>query len=120
MKSKVKISSRIGLHFKGSSTYSQQVARNIIIEVGVLLQIAEEARDYLAEAGYDPVFGARPLKRAIQRSLQDPLALLLLDEEVAEGSTVEVTVAEGGAALDFQIRPPSQRTPVAPQKVGEA
>ncbi len=52
-------------------------------------------RGYLAEAGYDPVFGARPLKRVIQQQVQDHLALALLRGEFKEGDTVEVDV-EGG------------------------
>ena len=49
------------------------------------LQLTNEARSVLAEAGYDPVYGARPLKRAIQQLLQDPLALALLRGEFGEG-----------------------------------
>ncbi len=75
-------------------------------EVGVTLDVDEAAEHFLAEAGYDPVFGARPLKRAIQKHLQDPLALLLLDEEIAEGTTVGVRVDEAGEGLRFEVRPP--------------
>jgi ATP-dependent Clp protease ATP-binding subunit ClpB len=58
------------------------------------LELTDEATAYLANAGYDPSFGARPLKRLIQREIQDPLALLLLSGEVREGATV---VADSGA-----------------------
>jgi len=51
------------------------------------------ARDFLAEKGYDPTFGARPLKRAIQRYLQDPLAMAVLEGEFHEGDTVHVGVS---------------------------
>jgi len=57
------------------------------------LRLTDAAREFLAERGYDPVFGARPLKRAIQRYLQDPLALALLEGEFGEGDTVEADVA---------------------------
>ena len=77
-------------------------------DVGVELDVSHEAKAFLAEAGFDPVFGARPLKRAIQRSLQDPLAMLLLDEEVAEGTTVHVRVDEDASALTFDVVPPAQ------------
>jgi ATP-dependent Clp protease ATP-binding subunit ClpB len=63
---------------------------NLAEELGVVLEVTESARKYLAEDGYDPVFGARPLKRAIQRAVQDPLSLFLLDEEVAEGTKIVV------------------------------
>ena len=80
-------------------------------ELGVKLDVSDEAKAFLAEAGYDPVFGARPLKRAIQRSLQDPLALILLDEEVAEGTTMRVDVSEDGSELSFEAVPPTRLAP---------
>ena len=63
------------------------------------LDITPAARDLLAHEGYDPAFGARPLKRAIQRLLQNPLALSLLQGAYGEGDTVRVDVA--GDALTF-------------------
>jgi ATP-dependent Clp protease ATP-binding subunit ClpB len=72
-------------------------------EVGVVLDVTDDARAYLAEVGYDPTFGARPLKRAIQRLLQDPLAMLLLDEEVPEGATVRVEVDRERSKLTLGI-----------------
>ncbi|MEX2466791.1 MAG: ATP-dependent chaperone ClpB [Gemmatimonadota bacterium] len=83
-------------------------------DAGVVLDVTDGARDFLAEEGYDPVFGARPLKRAIQRSVQDPLAIFLLDEEVAEGTRIEVDVAEDGASLSLT----AVRDPVAPESAG--
>jgi ATP-dependent Clp protease ATP-binding subunit ClpB len=77
-------------------------------EVGVQLDVTDQARTFLAEAGYDPVYGARPLKRAIQRLLQDPLAMLLLDEEVADGTTIRVGVDEGAKALSLEVIAPTQ------------
>jgi ATP-dependent Clp protease ATP-binding subunit ClpB len=76
-------------------------------ELGVILEVTEEAREFLAREGYDPAFGARPLKRAIQRSVQDPLALYLLDEEIAEGTRIVVRPTEGGERLTFDAEPPS-------------
>jgi ATP-dependent Clp protease ATP-binding subunit ClpB len=63
---------------------------------GYKLEISPEARDYLAETGYDPDFGARPLKRAIQREMQDPLALHLLSGDFHPGETIRVEKGEGG------------------------
>ena len=74
-------------------------------ELGVSLDVADSARAFLAAAGYDPVFGARPLKRAIQRYLQDPLAMLLLDEEVAEGTTIPDREGGLGRPADLPNRP---------------
>ncbi len=77
-------------------------------DLGVVLDVTETARQFLAEEGYDPVFGARPLKRAIQRSVQDPLALLLLDEEVAEGTRIVVDHDEDDRRLTFEAVPPDR------------
>ena len=77
-----------------------EIARIVDIQVGHLrrrladkridLELTEAAKTLLAREGYDPTFGARPLKRTIQRLIQDPLALRLLQGEVAEGDTVTV------------------------------
>ncbi len=60
------------------------------------LKLSLEARNWLAARGYDPVYGARPLKRVIQKELQDPLARLLLEGRIADGETIHVGV-EGDA-----------------------
>jgi ATP-dependent Clp protease ATP-binding subunit ClpB len=66
------------------------------------VSLTDAARAYLAEKGYDPEFGARPLKRLIQREVQDPLALKLLSGEIREGDAVEVDADAGG--LSFTVR----------------
>jgi ATP-dependent Clp protease ATP-binding subunit ClpB len=66
-----------------------------LAERNLTLKMTDEARDLLASRGYDPAFGARPLKRLIQRELQDPLAMKLLMGEIRDGSTVTAD-AEGG------------------------
>jgi ATP-dependent Clp protease ATP-binding subunit ClpB len=60
------------------------------------LEVDQGAREYLAEVGYDPNFGARPLKRAIQRELQDPLALEILSGSYPEGATIRVEGSPDG------------------------
>jgi ATP-dependent Clp protease ATP-binding subunit ClpB len=75
-----------------------QVAARLA-ERGFILQVSEAAREYLAEVGFDPDFGARPLKRAIQRELQDPLALSILSGEFREGDTIRVD--RGAEGLTF-------------------
>jgi ATP-dependent Clp protease ATP-binding subunit ClpB len=62
----------------------------------------DRARDWLGSAGYDPVYGARPLKRVIQRRLQDPLAQLLLEGKIGDGSQVQVSVGHHGLTLNGQ------------------
>jgi ATP-dependent Clp protease ATP-binding subunit ClpB len=60
----------------------------------------EEARRWLAEAGYDPVYGARPLKRVIQRELQNPLALEILEGRIKDGDAVTVDAGESGLLIN--------------------
>jgi ATP-dependent Clp protease ATP-binding subunit ClpB len=61
-----------------------------LAERKLTIEVSEDARDYLANKGYDPIFGARPLKRLIQREVQDPLAMKLLSGEIQEGDTVRI------------------------------
>jgi len=65
------------------------------------LRLTKSAKDYLASAGYDPIFGARPLKRAIERYLGDPLAKELLAGSFPEGATIAVDAAPNGEGLVF-------------------
>ena len=69
----------------------------------ITLDLDDAARKWLADQGYDPVFGARPLKRVIQRALQDPLAELLLSGEVMDGQTVHVSAGEDGLIVENRI-----------------
>ncbi|MEO1095655.1 MAG: ATP-dependent chaperone ClpB [Cyanobacteria bacterium J06638_28] len=71
-----------------------------LAEQKLSLALSEEAVHYIAQVGYDPVYGARPLKRAIQKELENPIATKILEETFAEGSTIRVNLREG--ALVFQ------------------
>jgi ATP-dependent Clp protease ATP-binding subunit ClpB len=64
--------------------------RELLAERRIALDITESAEDLVAEAGYDPAFGARPLKRAIQRLIQNPLALRILEGEFDDGDTIHI------------------------------
>ena len=66
----------------------------------ITLEITPEAEEYLAEAGYDPVYGARPLKRVIQKELETPLARSILEGKFKPGDKVTVVRVNGG--LSFQ------------------
>ncbi len=67
----------------------------MLAERGLTLRLTDRAREYLAEVGYDPTYGARPLKRAIQQHIQDPLALALLEGKFRQGDTVVADVENG-------------------------
>ena len=71
----------------------------LLAERKVKVELTEAARAWLGRVGYDPVYGARPLKRAVQRYLQDPLADLILRGSVKDGSTVRVDEGDGALTL---------------------
>jgi ATP-dependent Clp protease ATP-binding subunit ClpB len=68
---------------------------NRVSERGIKIELTDKARALLAERGYDPTYGARPLKRVIQKELVDKLALQVLEGEFAEGDTITVDVKKG-------------------------
>ncbi|MGO7990777.1 ATP-dependent chaperone ClpB [Rhizobium leguminosarum] len=74
----------------------------LLAERKIVIDLDEEARHWLANKGYDPVYGARPLKRVIQKFVQDPLAEQILSGQVPDGSTV--TVTSGSDRLQFRTR----------------
>jgi ATP-dependent Clp protease ATP-binding subunit ClpB len=63
-------------------------------ESKITLELTERAEEFLANTGFDPVYGARPLKRAIQQHIQDPLAMKILEGAIKEGSHVKVDVED--------------------------
>jgi len=64
--------------------------RQRLAKQGLALALSSEAKEYLATQGYDPIYGARPLKRAIQHHLLDPLSMAVLDGKFSEGDVIEV------------------------------
>ncbi len=70
----------------------------------ITLEMSEAAIDHVADAGYDPSYGARPLKRAIQRELENPIATLILENTFSEGCTVMIDVSKSGK-LNFGVKP---------------
>jgi len=81
--------------------------RKLLEERHMDLVVSDEAKRYLAERGYDPVYGARPLKRTIQRELQDPLAMKILQGEFAEGDTIYVDLEQGALVFRAAERVPA-------------
>jgi len=86
-------------HLAGIVDIQLRRVAHLLSERGYTLEVSESARDYLAEIGYDPDFGARPLKRTIQRELQDPLALKILSGELKDGDMI--LVEKGKDGLNF-------------------
>jgi ATP-dependent Clp protease ATP-binding subunit ClpB len=85
-----------------------------LAERKLTLTLTDQARAHLATEGYDPAFGARPLKRLIQRELQDPLALKLLAGEIREGDAVEVSVDGSGLAFSTSRASEAARSEAVP------
>jgi len=78
-----------------------QRVQQLLTDRRITLDVSPQAKELLADRGYDPQYGARPLKRAIQRMLQDPLAIELLEGRYPEGSKIRVDVNAEGSALCF-------------------
>jgi ATP-dependent Clp protease ATP-binding subunit ClpB len=79
-----------------------QVGRvsKLLADRKIRIELTDAARAWLGRVGYDPVYGARPLKRAVQRYLQDPLADKILRGDVKDGSTVKIDEGDGALKLD--------------------
>jgi len=79
--------------------------RERLAERGLGLELTDEAKELVAEAGWDPTYGARPLKRALQRLVENPLALRLLEGEFADNDTVRVNAREGELVFEKAAAP---------------
>ncbi len=77
--------------------------RRLLAERKISLELTDAAKDLLFTAGYDPNFGARPLKRAIQKLVQDPLALKILDGEVLHGDHIIVDADKKAGKMTFEV-----------------
>ena len=75
--------------------------QKLLDERKIVIHLDGSARDWLADKGYDPAYGARPLKRVIQKSVQDRLAELILSGKVKDGEKVAISVAPGKKSLAF-------------------
>jgi ATP-dependent Clp protease ATP-binding subunit ClpC len=77
--------------------------RKRLSEEELTLKLTEAATEFLVKHGYDEAYGARPLRRAIQRYIEDPLSEKILVGEFARGDEIEVDVSPDGAKLDFRV-----------------
>ena len=73
-----------------------------LAEKNMSIILSDKVKEVLAQKGYDPVFGARPLKRALQKYIQDPLSLKILQEDFGEGDKIKVEVNEGRDTFVFE------------------
>ena len=74
--------------------------KELLAERHIALDLDDAAEAWLADKGYDPVYGARPLKRVIQRALQNPLAEMILAGKIADGERVQVSAGEGELVIN--------------------
>jgi ATP-dependent Clp protease ATP-binding subunit ClpB len=93
-------------HIKRIVDIQLEALRRRLADRDMALTLDEAARQRLADAGYDPVYGARPLKRAIQQQVENPLAQMILAGDFGPGDTIEV--AAGPEELEFQKGPPAE------------
>jgi ATP-dependent Clp protease ATP-binding subunit ClpA len=106
-----------------SKNIIERVVEKLLVEVemqleqkGVQLSVNDAARGWLADHGYDPKMGARPMARLIQDQIKRPLAEELLFGKLTEGGQVQVSVSEDGKSLALTVMPPPR--PVLPQPAG--
>jgi ATP-dependent Clp protease ATP-binding subunit ClpB len=77
--------------------------QKLLEERKIVLTLAANARDWLADKGWDPAYGARPLKRVIQKSVQDPLAEMILAGQVKDGETVDISAGKKGLTFNGKL-----------------
>jgi ATP-dependent Clp protease ATP-binding subunit ClpC len=80
-----------------------------VAELGIEIEMTSAAKDFLADKGFDPQFGARPLRRAIQKYVEDPMAESILTSDLQEGAKITVDRKEGEDALTFKTRKPRKK-----------
>ena len=83
---------------------------NRINTLGYKVTISEDAKDFIADKGFDAKFGARPLKRAIQKYFEDPLAEEIINSKVSEGDTIKVSLNKEKTELVMKISKPKKKT----------
>jgi ATP-dependent Clp protease ATP-binding subunit ClpC len=91
-----------------------EATRRKVHAQGITLEISDATREALAEKGFDPTYGARPLRRAIQRELETPISRLMLQEEFVHGDRIRVDYADGKFTFFREAAPVTAQEPVAP------
>ena len=85
-------------------------------ELGYKLKLTDEAKDFIAEKGYDAEYGARPLKRAIQKLIEDPLAEEIVNSNLTEGDTINIGFEEGSEEVKLKISKPRKKKNTSSEK----
>ena len=80
---------------------------------GYKVELTEAAKDFVADKGYDPKYGARPLNRAIQKYIEDPIAEEILKAEIAQGDIITADFKEGAEELTFAVSKSGEQTNLA-------
>ena len=89
--------------------------KNLLKRIGTLgysVKISEKAQDFIAEKGFDAKFGARPLKRAIQKYFEDPLSEEIINAQIKEGDAIKVSLNKEQSALEMKIIKPKVKLKV--------
>lgn len=87
-------------HMTGIVDIQVQRLEGLLADRKIVLEVDSSAKAWLADAGYDPVYGARPLRRVIQRSLQNPLAQMILEGTLVDGETARIGAGDGGLLVN--------------------
>ena len=87
-----------------------------INNLGYKIKLSPAAKDFVAEKGYDVQFGARPLKRAIQRYIEDPMAEVIIQADIKEGDIISVGFDKKKEELTFKIQKEAEKKPANKQK----
>ncbi len=90
-------------HMKGIVEIQLRQLRHMLEERKITLEIDEAAKSWLARKGYDPVYGARPLRRVIQKELQNAFATMVLAGRIADGDTVNVSAGDGSLTINGEV-----------------
>jgi ATP-dependent Clp protease ATP-binding subunit ClpC len=94
-------------HIRSIVAILLQEVRKRLSEEELSVRLSEAATDFLVQHGFDEQYGARPLKRAIQRYVEDPLSEKILVAEFAKGDEIDIDVSPDGAKLEFRVLSPS-------------
>jgi ATP-dependent Clp protease ATP-binding subunit ClpC len=81
-----------------------------IFTLGYSVKISKQVKDFIADKGFDAKFGARPLKRAIQKYFEDPLSEEIISAQIKEGDSIKVSMNKDKSALEMKITKPKRKT----------